>query len=314
MEHDAVEQGFTVRAFAGELPVECFLSARGFLEDLSQRQPSFSEDHVHACYELLLCRKGSGYQFIEGTAHAYTNESVFLLAPFVTHAHIADPDSAEVRCSIRFILPDAAAFSGRSDPALSAALERLRKEQYAQFFASRQIIAIADLLSEAVCSAESSALLVLAGLLSALFSSVFAELGRLYGSAKESVAPMLRAESDSARRLIIDSFFGQSLDGSARIEDLCEQVHISPSSLNRVIRDLYGTSFRQKLIEARVAYIKYYLKYTDLPIRAVAEKTGFIEDNKLSLFFKQHAGLSPTQYRQRERVNPPEPAQAGQPT
>lgn len=308
MEHTAAgDQVFTVRAFAGDLPVECFLSARGFLEDHSHVRPSFSEDHVHASFELLLCRKGSGYQFIEGAAHAYDDESVFLLSPFVTHAHIANPGSAEVRCSIRFILPEAAAFSGRCEPGLAAALERLKKEQYAQFSANAQAIAIADLLTEAVCSAESTALLVLSGLLSALFSSVFAELTRLYGGGKDSGTPRLRAESDSARRLIIDSFFGQSLDGSARIEDLCEQVHISPSSLNRVIRELYGTSFKQKLIESRVAYIKYYLKYTDLPIRAVAEKTGFLEDNKLSLFFKQHAGLSPTQYRQRERMNPPEP-------
>lgn len=306
MEHPtAVDQTFTVRAFAGDLPVECFLSARGFFEDHSLVRPSFSEDHVHASFELLLCRKGSGHQFIEGVAHAYADETFFLLAPFVTHAHIANPGSAEVRYSIRFILPEGAAFSGRCEPALSAALERLRREQYAQLPASKQIIALADLLAEAVCSAESTALLVLGGLLSALFSSVFAELTRLYGGTKESAAPMLRAESDSARRLIIDSFFGQSLDGSARIEDLCEQVHISPSSLNRVIRELYGTSFKQKLIEARVAYIKYYLKYTDLPIRAVAEKTGFLEDNKLSLFFKQHTGLSPTQYRQKERTAPP---------
>jgi len=307
MEHPtAVDQTFTVRAFAGDLPVECFLSARGFFEDHSLVRPSFSEDHVHASFELLLCRKGSGHQFIEGVAHAYADETFFLLAPFVTHAHIANPGSAEVRCSIRFILPEGAAFSGRCEPVLSAALERLRREQYAQLPASKQTIALADLMAEAVCSAESTALLVLGGLLSALFSSVFAELTRLYGGTKESAAPMLRAESDSARRLIIDSFFGQSLDGSARIEDLCEQVHISPSSLNRVIRELYGTSFKQKLIEARVAYIKYYLKYTDLPIRAVAEKTGFLEDNKLSLFFKQHTGLSPTLYRQKERTAPPE--------
>lgn len=309
MEHDAVEQVFTVRAFAGELPVECFLSARGFLEDLSQRQPSFSEDHVHACYELLLCRKGSGYQFIEGTAHAYTNESVFLLAPFVTHAHIGNPDAGEIRCSVRFILPEGAAFSGRCEPALSAALERLRRETYAFFPATPQIVAIANLLTEAVCSAESSALLVLGGLLSALFSNVFAELMRLYGGGREVPAPRLLSESDSARRLIIDGFFGQMVDGSARIEDLCEQVHLSQSSLNRVIRELYGTSFKQKLIESRMAYIKYYLKYTDLPVRAIAEKTGFVEDNKLSSFFRQHAGLSPTQYRQAERVFSPQQEQ-----
>ena len=310
MEHDPADQVFTVRAFAGELPVECFLSARGFMNDLGQRRPLFSEDHAHASYELLLCRRGSGYQFIGGTAHTYTDESVFLLAPFVTHAHISDAGSAEVRGSVRFILPEGAAFSGRCGPVLSSALERLRREEYAFFHAPRQVIAIANLLSEAVCSAETSAQLVLSGLLSALFSSVFSELSRVYSGGKEGEAPRLLSDSDSARRLIIDNFFSQSVDGSARIEDLCEQVHLSPSSLNRVIHELYGTSFKQKLIESRVAYIKYYLKYTDLPIRAVAEKTGFAEDNKLSLFFKQHAGISPTQYRQSERAAPPAPAQA----
>lgn len=308
MEHTSAEQIFTVRAFAGELPVECFLSARVFQADLSQLRPAFSEDHVHACYELLLCRKGSGYQFIGGTAHAYTDESVFLLAPFVTHAHIGNPDSPELRCSVRFILPEGAALSGRCEPALAGALDRLRRETYAFFPATPQIITLANLLTEAVCSPESSALLVLGGLLSALFSSVFSELAGLSGG-KDASAPKLLSERDSARRLIIDSFFGQTFDGSAHIEDLCSQVHLSQSSLNRVIRELYGTSFKQKLIEARLAYIKYYLKYTDLPIRVVAEKTGFAEDNKLSLFFKQHTKLSPTQYRQRERSSPPEPAQ-----
>ena len=130
MEHAAnKEQVFTVRAFAGDLPVECFLSARGFLEDHSLVRPAFSEDHVHASFELLLCRKGSGYQFIEGVAHAYADESVFLLAPFVTHAHIGNPDSAEVRCSIRFILPEAAAFSGRCEPALAAAGQCVAADQ-----------------------------------------------------------------------------------------------------------------------------------------------------------------------------------------
>ncbi len=308
MEHVPAEQVFTVRAFAGELPVECFLSARVFQADLSQLHPAFSEDHVHACYELLLCRKGSGYQFIGGTAHAYTDESVFVLAPFVTHAHIGNPGSPELRCSIRFILPEGAALSGRCEPSLAVALERLRRDTYAFFPANAQIITLANLLTDAVCSPESSALLVLGGLLSALFSSVFSELTGLSGS-RDASAPKLLSERDSARRLIIDSFFGQMFDGAARIEDLCSQVHLSQSSLNRVIRELYGTSFKQKLIEARVAYIKYYLKYTDLPIRVVAEKTGFAEDNKLSLFFKQHTGLSPTQYRQRERSAPPEPVQ-----
>lgn len=297
MEPMLTEQAFTVRAFAGELPVDCFLSARGFEEE----SPSFSEDHVHACHELLLCRKGTGYQFIGGTAHAYAEESIFLLAPFVTHAHICDPDSPEARRSIRFILPEGAALNDHCEPLLAASLERLRREQYAAFPATPQIVALSELLTDAVLSESAAGALVVGGLLSALFSCVFSEMNRLFCPPKSGARSALLSSSDPARRLIIDNFFGQSLDGSARIEDLCDQVHLSPSSLNRVIRELYGTSFKQKLIESRVAYIKYYLKYTALPIREIAEKTGFLEDNKLSLFFRQHTGLSPTQYRQAQQ-------------
>jgi hypothetical protein len=185
MDHALTEQAFTVRAFAGELPVDCFLSARGFEEE----SPAFSEDHVHACHELLLCRKGTGYQFIGGTAHAYAAESIFLLAPFVTHAHICDPDSPEARRSIRFILPEGAALNDHCDPLLAAALERLRREQYAAFPATPQIVALAELLTDAVLTEDSSAEpLVVGGLLSALFSCVFSEMNRLSARRKTARA------------------------------------------------------------------------------------------------------------------------------
>jgi len=100
MEHpQAVDQVFTVRAFAGDLPVECFLSARGFLEDHSLVRPSFSEDHVHASFELLLCRKGSGYQFIEGVAHAYADET-FFRKPRLSRGAMFHPLHPTGRCGV----------------------------------------------------------------------------------------------------------------------------------------------------------------------------------------------------------------------
>ena len=86
------QREYSVRAGVGGLPVECFLTARSFFEHGMQQ--AFSEDHVHACFELLVCRRGAGFQFIDGQAHAYGEGAVFVLAPFVTHAHIGggEPD------------------------------------------------------------------------------------------------------------------------------------------------------------------------------------------------------------------------------
>ena len=101
-----------------------FLTARSFFEHGMQQ--AFSEDHVHACFELLVCRRGAGFQFIDGQAHAYGEGAVFVLAPFVTHAHIGGGEP-ETRYSVRFILPEGQESAKGCDPLVGRALRRVRE-------------------------------------------------------------------------------------------------------------------------------------------------------------------------------------------
>lgn len=295
------QQVYSVRSSVGGLPVECFLSAHTFFEHGAQR--TFSEDHVHACFELLLCRRGTGFQFVDGKAHAYSEGSVFVLKPFVTHAHIGS-GGPEVRYSIRFILPEGQELSGRCEPLVAGALRRLRENGYFEFQAAPELLGLIDSMAAAVRDGSPGAQLVLGGLLSALLSYVVRELGATF-----EVGPLHAAAADNPnlRKFLIDDFFDQLIDSNARMEDLCSRVHLSQSQLNRVIRELYGTTFKQRMIDVRLAYIKYFLKYSSLSVHQIAQRTGFQEDGNLSLFFKQHCGMSPTQYRLAERAAPGAP-------
>ena len=302
MEHPA-EQTYSVRASAGNLPIECFLAAHTFFAAEPTAHPAFSEDHVHACFELIFCKRGTGFQFIDGVGHPYADNSMFFITPFTTHAHISSAETSEIRYSVRFILPEGQELSSSCDPAVEYALKKLRQNGYFHFMAEDALLPIIDMIADTVRARPAFAELVLGGLLSALFSYVFREICLAFG---EGFAPdrQLFAENTNTRKFLIDNFFDQLIDSNARMEDLCSRVHLSASQLNRVIRELYGTTFKQRMIEVRLAYIKYFLKYSDLPVREIAQRTGFPEDSNLSLFFKQHCGVSPTQYRQTERVVP----------
>ena len=95
-------QHYTANIMVENLLLECFFSTKTLLEQSEGVNRSFTEEHSHASYELLICKRGEGFQFVNNCAHAYGDHSVFLFAPFTQHAHISGVESPEIRCSIRF--------------------------------------------------------------------------------------------------------------------------------------------------------------------------------------------------------------------
>ncbi|MCI8526587.1 MAG: AraC family transcriptional regulator [Oscillospiraceae bacterium] len=297
----ADQRNYTGTLMVGNVVMECFLAADTLLEVVGCANATFSEEHTHACYELLYCRRGEGFQFVSDKAHAYAAGSVFLFAPFTTHAHISSVDYPEIRCSIRFEIPkEQPAEAERS--AVWPLLRQLRQQGFFSFTASGGMRRILELLTEAAAQTQPAGALPVGGLLTALLSYVFQELG---DPLRAWSAPLPAGWETSAslnqRKFLIDHFFDQLVNSNARMEDLCAQVHLSPSQLNRIIREIFGTTFKQKLIEVRIAYIKYFLKYSDMSINEIAQRTNFLENSNFSLFFKQHCGETPSQYRARER-------------
>ncbi len=79
-------QGITASLLLGGSLLDCFIAA-GVLDRRAGQ--TFTEEHYHASYELLLCQGGAGFQFANGTAYDYREDTVFLFPP---HQHPGQRD------------------------------------------------------------------------------------------------------------------------------------------------------------------------------------------------------------------------------
>lgn len=283
------EKGVAATLLLGDSLLECFIAA-GVLGRAAEQ--TFTEEHYHASYELLLCQGGAGFQFANGTAYGYREDTVFLFPPHVRHASILDSGAREKRVSIRFLSSRwdrASGAPGRMERILAA----LREAGCAHLPMDGTMAALLEGLREA---AEAGRSLESAGLLAALFGRVFQ---RWAGEETD-----ICLDDACRRKFLVDHYFDQVADSGdepGRMEALCARLHLSPSQLNRFLKETYGVTFKQRTIDVRLAKIKYYLRYTDLTATEVARRMNFPTDSSFSLFFKQHEGISPTAFRRQSR-------------
>lgn len=75
------------------------------------------------------------------------------------------------------------------------------------------------------------------------------------------------------------------------------QLCISPLYLAKVIQEVNGQSPHEVIADHMIVEIKTLLRDATLDIKDVARQTGFANQSSLSRFFRQHTGMSPSQYR-----------------
>lgn len=81
------------------------------------------------------------------------------------------------------------------------------------------------------------------------------------------------------------------------MNQLADNLMLSTRQLDRVIKQLYSVSFKEKLLSIRVDNAVQLLRNTDLSVEDIAVKTGFNHSSYLSRTIKSRTGLSPTAHR-----------------
>ena len=84
------------------------------------------------------------------------------------------------------------------------------------------------------------------------------------------------------------------------LDELAKKVFVSKAYLSRIFKEVTQMSFLYSLNKIRIEKSKYYLKYTDLSISAIALKVGYSNSEYYSKMFKKITHLSPTEYRMSE--------------
>ena len=76
-----------------------------------------------------------------------------------------------------------------------------------------------------------------------------------------------------------------------------EKLNLSASRTSHILREEFQKSFSEILAESRIQRICDLLETTDLPLRAIAQRTGLSNEYYLNRFFKRKKGIPPGQYR-----------------
>ena len=100
---------------------------------------------------------------------------------------------------------------------------------------------------------------------------------------------------------IIDQFFEQNHSHNKGEEMLANMLYISKRQLSRYLKQYYGLSYREKLLNARIEHAKRLLLNSNIDIANISKIVGYSSETSFYNMFNKQCGISPQQYRISER-------------
>ena len=109
----------------------------------------------------------------------------------------------------------------------------------------------------------------------------FADLQSNFTGRKREIWRFLRLKS--SKKLVLD--------------DLAAQLNLSPSRASHVVKELFGRSFSQLLLEERINRAKILLASDEQTVNEIAQTVGFEDPYHFNRAFKKIVGAPPGKYR-----------------
>ena len=94
---------------------------------------------------------------------------------------------------------------------------------------------------------------------------------------------------------------GEHIDRNDNLTVLSEQLHYSPSRLSTLFKRGTGITYTEYLRRLRIGESTRLLTDTVLSVEKIAESVGYSDVRAYRKYFKGETGISPLQYRIRER-------------
>jgi LacI family transcriptional regulator len=106
-----------------------------------------------------------------------------------------------------------------------------------------------------------------------------------------------RAVADAVR------FIRERACHGVTVEDVLRHVTLSRSVLDQRFKQALGRTAKAEILRVQLEHARRLLAESNLPLEAVAERSGFSSAKYLGDTFARVLGVRPGEYRQRFRVN-----------
>ena len=243
--------------------------------------------HNHARYEFHVMLDGGARLDVEGREVCLSRNHAMVIAPGQYHCPVATDGAMD-----RFALT----FSVEEGPLLQALQATV--PAWKIYPVTEEIRSVCrDIFAECAVPADFGRDMLRCHL-TRLFICNFRLLG-LWPMVRDAEGSRAVSQADCSD--VIDSWFSTHMRSGEGAEDLAARLYLSRRQLNRLLQEHYGMNFREKMSRTRLNQAVWLLRYTDLPVCAVAEEVGYSDPSSIYHNFRESFGMTPEQYRLRSR-------------
>lgn len=249
--------------------------------------------HFHYQYELLFCLGGSAVFHVAGKEYAVRRGAMLFISNMENHYILSRDDDFD-RYTLRF----SGETAGMMRNPLLLSIFRQRPEGFVHLIECRErdIRAYQRLFltmekeyeRQKPCWSQM------------LISYLLVILSNLYRQHAASF-PAYRHPEGQLLIFRVQSYIENHLDADLGLEAVADRFFVDKFHLSHQFTRFTGYSFKQFIITARLSKAKDMLLHTDEEIRAVAQSVGYNSPAHFIRAFKKTEGLSPLQYRLRQR-------------
>jgi AraC-like DNA-binding protein len=250
--------------------------------------------HNHGSFEI---------QFIlQGTCMIYANHSYLklrerqfcIIPPLLYHSQIRFPDHSVQKICFKFNFKKLSKSHDEEQDLEADGLRNIADHLtlYSSEYSGKTIALIEEIKQELIEKPMGYRLRI-----QHLFACILIDILRKSPQQPVSVTPHFAHHLDSQRMNIIDTFFGIHFAEPARENDLADLLKVSNRHLNRILHELYGASFRQKLLETRLRVSMELLVNSALSVKQISENAGFPSPEYYTSVFKTKMGMTPISFR-----------------
>ncbi|TNJ63092.1 helix-turn-helix domain-containing protein [Paenibacillus hemerocallicola] len=260
-------------------------------------------NHNHASYEVQFVHKGTVVLCTEYGDHAIRAGSFCVIPPGLYHSQKRTEPGEDVHKSCFTFRYDVLSLPKPDYPA-GETNELLYALANVPFFiadGNRETDALLDMAKQEFHCRPIGYFAKLQSLFAQLILVVIRSSPRIQSAPRRGLS--LQPTADS-RLGIIECFFSEHFSRPLRENDLARRLYVSQRQLNRILHDLYGMSFRHKLLSTRMKVAMDLLKNTELSVKDIATNVGYPFAENFHAHFKKHTTMTPSSFRNSSRSNP----------
>lgn len=266
---------------------------RGFLNVFGM----FPELHTHSYYELLFAVDDGFFVELEKSDSVYVKSGEFCLIPpeFFHGTRPVSEKSKKLAIRFRFTKD----FDISHEPsAYHSFYKSMKNCNSAIVISDDNLTSVINLLR---CELENGGM-ASKEMTESLLVQFYIRLLRKFDTEKMS-ADKLVFDADfndrEFRRIWIEEYFQQNYKYSVTEEKMAEKMNLSKRQVSRILKEIYGKSFRKLLIDERLSRASQLLLSTDSSVEDIALSVGYTSLSGFYSAFNNKFGVSVGEYRRK---------------